>query len=229
MNSLKSLAILCCKIFLHIIFPVDEPFKKDTRKNFHDEKISDEPEKISLPENLDDEYISVLFEKEPITRQLETLKVYSAAEYYSGIRSIIHEFKYNDKKILCSYLGRAMGKFFTPPEINYIIPVPLHIDSTRKYNQSYEIAKSIGEIWNVKVLEAAKWSRIIPRHTKQSAKERRQISSDDFTITKDIRGRKAIIIDDVCTTGATLENFAKALEESGVWVVCAYTLAMVGE
>ncbi len=201
------------RVLLHFIWP--ESFEE------HKQEQEITPE----TQNLEDEYISMMFESEPFMKNVDGLTVYSACVYHSAIKRIIYGFKYEDRKNLCLPLGRAMGKFFTPPKVDYIIPVPLHMDSKRKYNQSYELAKSISEIWNIKAIEAAKWTRAMPRRATLKASERIQLTPDDFTITRDIRGRRAAIIDDVCTTGTTLSCFARALEQSGVWVVCAYTLA----
>lgn len=175
----------------------------------------------------DDEYLS-LFEDKPIIKNMKDVTVYSAAVFYSQIRPLIHDFKYSGKKSLCARLGRAMGKFFVQPDADYIVPVPLHLNSPRGYNQSAELAKSIAEVWHVEVLDTVKWSRDVSDRVGLSGEERKQLTPDVFRVTQEVQGLRVVIVDDVCTTGATLSCMAGALREAGAVVVRAYTLAATG-
>ena len=121
-----------------------------------------------------------------------------------------------------------MAKFFDKPEnIDYLVPVPLHLKSRRTYNQAFEIAKGMSEIWGIKILECSKWSYVMPARAGMNLDERRKLKSDAYTITKEIKGYNVAIIDDVCTTGLTLLRFSEVLKNSGANVIKAYTLATV--
>ena len=122
-----------------------------------------------------------------------------------------------------------MAEFFSKPEADFLIPVPLHLKSKRNYNQSLEIAKGMSEIWNIKIFYGAQWAKEIPNRAGLNANERMKLKSDAFTIPKNIKGLKFAIIDDVCTTGMTLLRFSQACENSGGRVIGAYTLATVSE
>lgn len=190
--------------------------------------ISEQP----VPE--EDEYIKYLFESKPVSKRINRLVIHSAALYYSNVKEIIFDFKYNGNKSLCIPLGRAMAKFFshsnaTLPDADYIVPVPLHIDSTRGYNQAYEIAKGMSEIWNISAIEAAQWTKIVPDRIGLTAKERKMLSVNDFRVIQDLRNMKVVIVDDVCTTGTTLLRLSQCLENSGAIVVCAYALAFTSD
>lgn len=125
-----------------------------------------------------------------------------------------------------------MSEFFgRPDDIDCLIPVPLHVNSPRKYNQAHEIAKGLCKEWDIKILDAAKWSRVMPRRVGLSAKDRMKLSTDAFKILRDIdlTGLNVALVDDVCTTGTTLLRLSEVCEISGANVKCAYTLATVRE
>ena len=166
------------------------------------------------------------FTGEVIVRQLQNLTVYSAANYHeSGIREEIHKLKYTGGIGLCSPMGRHMAEKFGECMADYLLPVPLHIDSERGYNQSLKLAERMCELWNVKILDAAVWTRDVPRRA--VSESRADISPSDFRITQDIRGKRIALVDDVCTSGMTLSCLAESCRNAGAIVVCAYTLASV--
>ena len=204
------------KIILHLFWPDENIFEIEVSKHEDVYKI-------------ENKYLSVLFESEPLEQKLNHLTIYSASYFYYGMREIIHRFKYENAKNLCLPLGRAMSMLFTKPEIDYLIPVPLHIHSTRQYNQSFELAKGMSELWNVKLIEAAEWANEIQHRVGLNARERMKLSADDFRIIFNVKGLRVAVVDDVCTTGATLLRLSEALEKAGAIVVCAYALSSVGE
>lgn len=174
---------------------------------------------------LDERETAKLFSPEPIKRIIGGLEIYSAGLYTEEMKALVWDFKFFGKKELCEPSGRAMAKFFTKPEVDVIIPVPLHINSERNYNQTYEISRGMSEIWGVKIIEAAEWSREIPKQVGLTAQERQKINPDDFKITQDISGLRIALVDDICTTGSTLRALASACELAGAKVVNAFTLA----
>ena len=235
------------RFILHFFWPCDDTFD-ELPPDYNDEVPpvievpveqievkSPEPESEPKESELKDEfetekgYLKLLFESEPIERKLDDLTIYSASYFYTGMRAIIHRFKYEGAKNLCVPLGRAMSMLFTKPEIDLLIPVPLHINSTRKYNQSYELAKGMSELWNIKVIEAAEWANEIENRVGLNARERMKLRAEDFRIKHDVSGLRVSVIDDVCTTGATLLRLSEALEKAGAIVVCAYALSAVSE
>ena len=172
--------------------------------------------------------IESLFYESAITRKLDSLIIYSAAYYHTDINKIILDFKYSGLKSLCRPIGRAMGKFLTRPEdIDYLLPVPLHLNSPRKYNQAYELARGLADIWEIKILDFACWSREIATRAGMNAQERAKLDKDSFIITGDINGLRIALVDDVCTTGITLMRLAEVCRDSGAIVKYAYTLATV--
>ena len=196
------------KIFLHVIFPVQCP-------------VCENPAEIIC-----DECLKNLFhDKNIIFRDTKNLKIYVASKYEDNIKKIIHELKYKNSKLLGYKLGCEIAKLFERPNANYLVPVPLHIDSTRKYNQAYEIARGLGHVWNIKIFNETAWTKIVQRRALLGVAERKLLSEDAFKITGDLNNLKISIVDDVCTTGTTLLKFAQACKNSGAFVESAYTIA----
>ena len=217
------------EILLHFLFPVSCrvcgkigvslcPECKDELPDdyFPDEIASDIPER-ALP---------TLFEGEIITREINGLTVYSAAHYHDDkVKRVIHRFKYDGARELCRPIGVHMAKMFGKCKADWLIPVPLHLFSERGYNQSKELALGMGDFWGVGVIDAALWTREVPRRA--TSKIRDDITYEDFRLTQDIYGKRIAIVDDVCTSGMTLSCFAETCRRDGAEVVCAYTLASV--
>lgn len=202
------------KIFLHLFFPVNCPVCG------------------KFAEIICNDCVKSLFAEKVIIKQVENLDIISASWYHTVINQIISEFKYYGVRSLCKPVGRAMAEFFTenqrePKNIDYIVPVPLHLKSKRFYNQALEISKGMSEIWNIKIFEGCEWSKVIPNRAGLNSEERKKLQSDVFAIPENIKGLKIIIVDDVCTTGLTLAKFSEAIKNSGGNVICAYTLASV--
>ena len=168
-----------------------------------------------------------IFSNEIITRQLGSLTVYSALYYHDiHVKKVIHMFKEEGRKDVGRPLGVCMARSFGETEADYIIPAPLRMNSERKYNQTTELAKGMCDYWGVELLDVSKRTRERPHQMSLDAMGRKNnIAPDDFTFTRDIKGLRVALVDDVCTTGYTLTAFAEACERAGAVVVCAYTLS----
>ncbi len=147
-------------------------------------------------------------------------------------RALIHAFKYSGYAFLADYLGTQMAlRFKELPELaaaQVVIPVPLYPkrQKWRGYNQSELLAKAFARKVHLPV--ESRWL-VRVRDTAAQAKLHRQERLDNmagaFAATADVRGKTVLLIDDVATTGATLEGCAQALKEGGAKRVIAYTLA----
>jgi ComF family protein len=111
-----------------------------------------------------------------------------------------------------------------------IIPVPLHRGRLRQrgYNQSGLIATRLGKLAGLPVIEncLARIKDSKPQARTKTGEERRENVAEAF-ICRDsnLQGRRVLLIDDVCTTGATLEACAEALKRTGVISVWGLTIA----
>ncbi len=156
------------------------------------------------------------------------MRIYSANPYDDGLKDAVVAMKYPGYRNLCEPLGRAAAKKFSGLQVvkpvDYLVPVPLHLNSERDFNQSLDIAEAMGKFLGIKVLDAACWARNLPQRASLSMSERFEMPIDSFKILKDISGLRIALVDDVCTTGTTLLRLARACEDAGAEVVCAYTL-----
>ncbi len=156
--------------------------------------------------------------------------------YRSGItRTLLHQIKYGN----CPELGVMAGRWFgyllkekkLTNHFDLIIPVPLHKRKLRQrgYNQSERIATGIAESSNLEIsIDTIKRIRMNESQTNKSRLERWQNVENIFKVThpEKIKGKNILLIDDVITTGATIESCAMVLLESEAASVSAGALAM---
>jgi ComF family protein len=108
------------------------------------------------------------------------------------------------------------------------IPVPLHASRRRQrgFNQAADLARHLG----IPVVPALRRIRATPTQTGLPAAQRHRNMRDAFAVTQAARplsGAIVVVVDDVSTTGATLESCARVLKLSGVIEVRALTAARV--
>jgi len=149
------------------------------------------------------------------------------------VRAVIHAFKYESRKHLAAPIGDWMVEaFLRNPEIqgaHAIVPVPLHPSRLRErgFNQAEELAERLAEKAGVPVR-----SLLIRRKaTKAQAdldKEERLANVEEAFFAQrgaKMKGKTVLLIDDVATTGATLEACALALKRIGIRTVNALVVA----
>ena len=137
---------------------------------------------------------------------------YFAKEFL--MQHLIHQLKYKGDIEIGFYLGEMMGKTMLRSNrfstIDALIPLPLYADKEHKrgYNQATVICNGISSVMNIPVLNGA----VIRRHatetqTRKHRTERWENVKDSFKVAKpgDLSGKHLLLIDDVVTTGATLE------------------------
>lgn len=143
--------------------------------------------------------------------------------YKTGcLQKIIHELKYKNNAELAVYMGRMYGNDIKGSnflkDIDYLIPIPLHPKRQKKrgYNQAEEICKGLSEATGIPVCTKA-IKRVInnPSQTKHSRTERWTNVAGIFASTNniDLNNKKILIVDDVITTGSTIEAIVKSLSE----------------
>ncbi|MBR7024199.1 MAG: ComF family protein [Bacteroidales bacterium] len=153
------------------------------------------------------------------------------------VQHLIHELKYKNNPEAGVFLGQELGKTIKDAPlfqgIDYLIPVPLHPrrEKQRGYNQSLLIAQGINEVTGIpigdKYLIRAVYTTT---QTKKSADERHKNVKDIFEVRfpEELEGKHILLIDDVLTTGATLESCAHQLENIPGIMISAATAACAG-
>lgn len=146
---------------------------------------------------------------------------------------MIHALKYNyieeivDSFVILveKYCGRTGGVLFS---CNYIVPVPLHPRryAERGFNQAELIGNVISKISGIPVLNVLKRSRYTSQQARLSKSERIANVKDAFRGTPDtLQDKTIILVDDVFTTGSTLQECARVLKDAGAKEVVGFTIA----
>lgn len=149
------------------------------------------------------------------------------------VQKMIHHIKYHNRPELAEYLGKLFGNVLKQTPLQYadaVIAVPLHATrlKQRGYNQSEKIAKGIAEIMGLPL-----WTGIVERklwHLSQTRKgryERWENVQDAFELVDPsiVTDKHIILVDDVLTTGSTLEACASSLLSGGRVTISIVTLA----
>jgi ComF family protein len=155
----------------------------------------------------------------------------SVAFFEGALRKAIHRFKYNYARELAIPLGDMLVHFWrqAPLEADLIVPVPLHARRLRErgYNQSALLAGYLGQAVGIPVAGDVLYRNRYTRSQAQlNAAERSQNVEGAFSCNgSGVQGRHVLLVDDVCTTGSTLDACSVALKEGGAVSVWALTLA----
>ena len=165
-------------------------------------------------------------------RQSEIDGIRSPFRFDGVMRRAIHEFKYHNLKAISGYLAELLAVYLkaNPMAGEVLIPVPLHPRRLRQrgYNQSSLLAQELGKLTAMPVAENSllRSRDSLPQAKTATVEDRRRNVSNAF-VCKDQRlsEKHILLIDDVCTSGATLEACAAALKSSGVISVWGLTLA----
>lgn len=140
------------------------------------------------------------------------------------VQKMLHQLKYNHHPEIGVKLGKVFGhelkKDGLTGAFDLIIPVPLHVSRKRKrgYNQSAKFAEGLGYALEVpwdETISVRKQST--KTQTNKSKQERWENVKDVFAMTKmaSVEGKRILLVDDVITTGATLEACGSHLVKSG--------------
>jgi len=116
-------------------------------------------------------------------------------------------------------------------KVDFVIPVPLHPrkEKIRGYNQSYFIAQGMNTSTKIPVENEILYRIHYEKSQTQRTKEQRWKSVSDAFIVKDkgkIEGKYILLVDDVITTGATLEACGRQLLKNGAAGISVATLAI---
>ncbi len=137
----------------------------------------------------------------------------------SDLSILMQDLKYRHYQGLAKRMGEIVAQeLVTTPflsDIDYIIPVPMHIlkKAKRGYNQTEEIAKGISGITDIPVILNLKAIRPHKTQTKLTFNQRRSNTKNVFLLKepKTIENKNILLLDDVCTTGSTLTSAAEAI------------------
>jgi len=148
------------------------------------------------------------------------------------MRQAIHQLKYHNLKAISPCLAGLLADYLqsNPLPGEVIILVPLHHKRLRErgYNQSALLSRELGKRTSLPVIEDCLIrSKESPSQVRSSSDEERRANVRGAFLCQDDRaqGRQVLLIDDVCTSGATMEACAVALKNKGAASVWGLTLA----
>jgi ComF family protein len=150
-------------------------------------------------------------------------------EYDGSLRAIVHALKYGKRRSIARRLGAAMRQHADDlfDGVDLAVPVPLHgrRRRARGFNQAEEIARHLGVRW----ADALRRTRPTPSQTDLPAARRHANVRGAFALRRrqHVAGLCVLLVDDVSTTGATLEACARVLRDAGAREVRALTAARV--
>lgn len=155
-------------------------------------------------------------------------------EYEGALRAIIHAFKYDGRRSLATGLAERMrgAGLDVLAQADCVVPVPLHRrrERTRGFNQARELARRLGP----PVVDALVRRRPTRSQVELPADRRRANVRHAFRMRRRLlgpgvrmKGLTVVLVDDVQTTGATLDACAAVLEESGAARIYTLTAARV--
>ena len=156
--------------------------------------------------------------------------------YETIILDVIHKFKYGNNISVGAMLASFMADFSFPDvdcsDYSLMIPVPLHIKRLRErgFNQSLILARALAKKWQIPInFSLLKRYKSTLTQTGLHKTERKQNIKGAFEVNdkKIIAGKNIILVDDVYTTGATINECAKTLIKAGAQKVTVLTLARV--
>ncbi|MFT4031358.1 MAG: ComF family protein [Siphonobacter sp.] len=165
---------------------------------------------------------------------IESTHAYLRFRKGGRVQQLMHQLKYEGHQEVGELLGRMFGaelkKAGFAEQVDLLIPVPIHESRLRQrgYNQSDSIARGVSERLQVS------WSNEVLRkelatesQTRKSRIERFQNVANVFQVIRPelIKNQRVALIDDVVTTGSTLESCAQSLLASGCSGVHIWTLA----
>jgi ComF family protein len=155
-----------------------------------------------------------------------TLAIFS---YAFPVDRLIQRLKYQEHLALAALLGELLAERLQGEKLpDFWLPMPLHGNRLRErgFNQAVEIARELSA--RTRVPMHADWAqrlRDTPPQAGLKRAARKRNLRDAFACRKEVAGLRVGIVDDVMTTGSTLDELARTLMEQGASEVACYVVA----
>lgn len=151
----------------------------------------------------------------------------AVAEFDGVAREAVHALKYNGRHAIAGMMGRLMGRV-APEPLDVVVPVPLHRSRRRErgYDQSALLARHVArELDLPHLLSALSRTRPTAQQATLHADRRRANVEGAFASQRRWQGEAVLLVDDVTTTGATIDAAAHALKEAGAGPITGLVFA----
>ncbi|MDD4099538.1 MAG: ComF family protein [Candidatus Cloacimonetes bacterium] len=155
----------------------------------------------------------------------------SALSFQEPVATLVHDLKYKALSARADYFADVMAKsaadYRAFDEYNYVVPIPLHRvrERERGYNQSKIIARKLARKMGKIYLDCISRTRNTGSQTNLARAERltNLVGAFRVKVPAKVKGKKLILVDDVFTTGSTLNEASRALYAAGAARVAGYT------
>ena len=150
--------------------------------------------------------------------------------YVEFSKNIIHKYKFQNKRGYYKFFSRLLSNVIKDyiNDVDYITYVPMRYWSIlrRGYNQSAMMALFLSNKHKIKIIPLLKKKKkTINQHKIENYYDRIENLKNAFSATKDLRDKKILLVDDIMTTGTTVDECAKALKKNGARCVIIATIA----
>lgn len=156
----------------------------------------------------------------------------SPFRFEGDMREAIHKLKYQNLRVLSVPLAEMLQEYLVanPLDVEVLVPVPLHRKRLRErgYNQSRLLAKELGKLMDIPVIDdvLVRQRHTLPQARTATVEERKLNIADSFACRDNrLRDRQVLLLDDVATSGATLDACAAVLKANGATSVWGLVMA----
>lgn len=165
-----------------------------------------------------------------VNRVVNSKNVYCAGMYSKNLQKLIRALKYHNQPDLAYYLALFMYEYWKNiySKTDYqIVPVPIYPTrlKQRKYNHMELVAEEFSKLCKCPVSRDL-ITRVKDTKAQYKLKRKERIENLAGAFSVDItrldRGKKIIIIDDICTTGSTFEEMIKEFEKNGIYDITCF-------
>jgi competence protein ComFC len=168
---------------------------------------------------------AIVYDPQIVSRQ--TISIYTCFDYHLSVHPKLMEgWKYFGNQDVFKFLLQSIQLDLS--DYDFIIPVPLHKTriAEKGFSPPLQIAFSLSELFDIPLQESIKRTKKTSPQAKLSRQKRLENLKDVFNVVagQQLTGKRILLIDDVVTTGATLQECKQALLDIGVEEIDGFCL-----
>lgn len=164
------------------------------------------------------------------------IRGFPAMNYAEPLPESIADFKYHNRRDYAVFYAqeivRCHGQSILALAPEALVPVPVHRDKLKKrgYNQAEILARALADILHIPVDADIIERRVntLPQKTLDDAEREKNLKSAFQSTDKIVKYKKVMLVDDIYTTGATIESCTRALKDKGITEIY-YTSICIGK